>query len=145
VKFTGNSAIFAGAIYLHDSTNVTFNNSTIVFENNTALQNGGVLYAIDNCYISITGNSMIKFINNKASRIGGTIFCDSNSSLTLEDNSSMIFSRNKAVFGGAIRVSENSFIFFKDSSVAIIVLLKCLVVVFLLQKIHVLFLKESPK
>ena len=89
-------------------------NSTSSFINNIARNNGGAIFADDNCGITVTGNSVLSFINNEASH-GGAICINENTQLMFRENSTTVFNKNLAIAsGGALKVLINSSIVLID-------------------------------
>ena len=67
VKFNNNTAI-NGTIYSNASSNVTFKaNCEVTFSKNSATQYGAAIYSADNSHVTFKGNSIIIFSNNDIS------------------------------------------------------------------------------
>ena len=76
VTFEENNAQFGGAIHLEDNSNITFNkNSTAVFKDNVASNDGGAICNVFNSLIMIMDYVTLEFNSNNA-RYGGAIFFD---------------------------------------------------------------------
>ena len=106
-----------------DSSYITFKEqSTVIFDNNTAAHNGGVLYTENNCNVTIGGNSTITANNNQAMHSGGALYIGDNSYVTSEVNSSSVLTinGNRAIDGGALHIRNNSNFRFEGNSTAII-------------------------
>jgi predicted outer membrane repeat protein len=86
-KFTSNTGIDGGAIYLVDLARLIIKNSTLNFTGNSAFKNGGAVYSrlIDghalffsySCPFQITKHSIISFSNNTAAFRGSDIYMSS--------------------------------------------------------------------
>ena len=102
--FIANAAAFGGALNSHSYSLITFQgdvNSTIVFDNNKATQNGGAIYLQKHSEMIFKEVSIVIFQNNEAT-LGGAINCNSNSDITSKRNPNITFSENIAKLGGAI-------------------------------------------
>ena len=107
--------------YYTDVTNAMFEeNSTIVFNNNFADNNGGAICFSKLSVITFVegSKSNITFQNNKAAN-GGAIYCDGNSTSIFGENSTVLFSNNEATQGGAVHCYNNSNISFNGYSTVI--------------------------
>ena len=106
VTFTNNTASFGAALNLFIHSFVTFQgcaNSTVIFDNNKATQNGGAMYLQKVSNVTFEEAPIVEFYNNEAT-LGGAINCNSNSNITSKGNPSIIFSQNSAKLGGAIYI-----------------------------------------
>ena len=136
VTFNNNIAGNGGIIYIafgafKENIKITFQgNSTVTFNNNYAIGNGGVMYIdalrvkleeyfvdviIDYpvIHIIIDGNSFVNFKNNSAYHNGGAICMSEYSHFTQLNNSTVKFYYNTANdYGGAI------YAFFKKSFIS---------------------------
>ena len=70
--FSKNSAETGGAIFLMNSE-IEFDNNSVIFDNNTARQDGGAIYS-DQSNLSFNNDCNIKFSNNRANEYGGAIY-----------------------------------------------------------------------
>ena len=70
--FSKNSAETGGAIFLINSE-IEFDNNSVIFDNNTARQDGGAIYS-DQSNLSFNNDCNIKFSNNRANEYGGAIY-----------------------------------------------------------------------
>ena len=118
VTFNNNYAIESGGVvYCEYAGFILTQNSTITLSGNKA-KVGGALHLVHNCDITFKENSMVKFINNIATSIGGAAFATEQSDITFDDNSSVTFTNNTAPFGGTLYSKSRSTIIAKgDSSV----------------------------
>ena len=99
-----------GAVIAAEDSRILFNDSHVTFERNYGQICGGI--AATNEAIIAFSNSRVEFINNNGSW-GGAMSLYSRSKLINEGsafNSTLIFTRNKAERGGAIYVSDRSYI-----------------------------------
>ena len=119
VNFTGNSALALGGAMHLQNTIVTFNNCTVLFDNNYSEGSGGAVFASRNCEITMKGNSTVTFRSNKA-ETGGAIRADVNCSL-LHNESKVTFISNNATAGGAVIITAYSQILFGKSAVAVFI------------------------
>ena len=114
LEFRNNLAHIGGAIYSYVS-NITFQgNSSATFNNNAALQDGGVLFSYRHCNISFTENSSMTCAHNEAAQ-GGVIHIHFSSVIKFQGNCKITFTENKAIeYGGVIHSSVNSLVVFDD-------------------------------
>ena len=106
VTFTNNAASFGATLNLFIHSFITFQgcvNSTIMFDNNKATQNGGAMYLQKDSNATFEGNPTVKFHNNEAT-LGGAKNCNSNSDISSKGNPKITFSQNGAKLGGAIYI-----------------------------------------
>ena len=130
VNFTGNSASASGgAMCLQNSTNVTFNNCTVMFDNNYSGGSGGAVFAYRNCEITMKQNSIVTFRSNKVtfrsnkteiSGSGGAIYVEINCSL-VHNESKISFINNSARDCGAVIITTNSRVLFGKSAVVVFI------------------------
>ncbi|MDR0485299.1 MAG: OmpA family protein [Elusimicrobiota bacterium] len=117
LSFIQNTAKNGGAIYVGHTQaeyQLSFDGSSAVFTNNTAISSGGALF-LGRINVQIF-NSQIKFAGNTANS-GGAIFMDN--SVFISTNSNIRFDRNTASIGGAIALSnKSSMTFTKKSSIS---------------------------
>ena len=71
--FHNNSAETGGAIFLAKSK-IKFDNNSIIFNDNTATQDGGGIYLSDWFIVSFINDCNVKFSNNSARDYGGAIY-----------------------------------------------------------------------
>ena len=117
VIFDGNRAKNGGAVY-SDSTFITImkstlsnsneidfisvsnitiaENSSVIFTNNTALQDGGSIYLSDHSHFLLLHSSKVGFYHNIASDYGGAIYAQSENSLLNFNISDIYFISNRA-------------------------------------------------
>jgi predicted outer membrane repeat protein len=118
VAFTNTRGQSASAVY--NNSNLTFENSSLLFSGNSA-DSGGASYLFNNSSL-IFKNSDIIFASNTAmlSRYdegGGAIRINKNSNITME-NSTVFFSGNSTdIKGGAIHANSDSKIIIENSTV----------------------------
>ena len=106
MTFIDNVAAFGGALNCYRYSFVTFHdgiNSTVIFNNSKATQNGGAIYLQKNSNVLFEGSLTVKFYNNEAT-LGGAINCNSKSGIVSKENPNIIFSNNNANLGGAIYI-----------------------------------------
>ena len=106
VTFIDNVAAFGGALNCYRYSFVTFHggiNSTVIFTNNKATQNGRTIYLQKKSNVAFEGSLRVEFYNNEAT-LGGAINCNGNSKITSKENPNIIFSHNNANLGGAIYI-----------------------------------------
>ena len=78
-------------------SNITIaENSSVIFTNNTALQDGGSIYLSDHSSFALTHSSKVGFYHNIASDYGGAIYAQSENSLLKFNISDIHFISNKA-------------------------------------------------
>ena len=127
-KFMNNKARnHGGALYIEDSSSVTFKgNSSVTINNNLANRRGGALYIRDNSIVTFKGNSTVMINNNQVERSyysgnGGALYIEDSSNVTFEGNSTVLFNNNQAkANGGALYISRNSNVAFEKNSVVTI-------------------------
>ena len=104
IRFEGNMAENAGALYI-DMSMVTFMDiSTSSFINNTARDNGGAIFSRQFSTIMFVDNSIVKFNNNRADN-GGALYFDDHSYGIFSGFTSVSFHHNTASYGAAIFAS----------------------------------------
>ena len=116
--FTSNTGDHGGAIYSKNSIRFK-ENSSVLFDNNTAGSYGGAICSDSswyrNAYLMFAGTSTVVFSNNSAGSHGGAVFTDLRSGyLIFEEKCTTAFSNNSAGRGGAIYANDN--LFFKANS-----------------------------
>ncbi|WP_407392580.1 Ig-like domain repeat protein [Methanobrevibacter sp.] len=79
-RFTDNTALFGGAIYINNATNLRIEKS--VFENNFAFRNGGAIYW-DSGNECVLADSTFK--NNGAHDFGGAIYYDEDNNIDVSN------------------------------------------------------------
>ena len=100
VMFQQNIAMSGGGIYSTNSA-INFDNSNVIFINNSATTtNGGAVY-LSSSNISFGLNSSVMFDSNRANVSGGGIFSERGSSITFTENSAVSFNNNIAALVGA--------------------------------------------
>ena len=115
LEFRNNQAHIGGAIYSYVS-NITFKgNSSAMFNNNAALQDGGVLFSYRQCNISFMENATANFVHNKAVN-GGAMYIGYKINIIFQENSTVTFKNNQAYNGGGI-YSYSSNITFQGNSI----------------------------
>ena len=72
--FNGNNAYLGGSVYMKFSYFVIDGNSSVVFIDNTAIQDGGAIYLRDQSKFELLENSNTIFCYNRASDYGGAIY-----------------------------------------------------------------------
>ena len=101
--FHQNSAEIGGAIFLDNST-IKFDNSSIIFNGNTATQDGGGIYLSDQSTVTFINDCNVKFSNNNASDNGGAIYGNLATEVgpsTLHfDSNNIVFENNDARIAG---------------------------------------------
>ena len=112
VQFHNNKATLGGALHV---PRITFKgNTTVTFENNEAITNGGAIYS-DHSKVIVKQNSTITFTSNNAGN-GGAIFA-SFSTLLVSEYSNLNFYKNIAgQSGGAIYFNDQIYASFSNSS-----------------------------
>ncbi len=102
--FSGNSAVFGGAIYANLSTVTLNDNVSLEFSNNIATSSGGAIAIRSSSDFSITGSGTLTFSGNQAGT-GGAIYNESaGSNILLSSNKKVTFSENTSTtYGGAIK------------------------------------------
>ena len=113
VTFEVNSTLnFDGTGFRIDNSDVTFKGSSAVtISNNQADDYGAALY-----YILYTYNSNVTFEENSTLNVDGTGFRIDNSDVTFKGSSAVTISNNQADHGGALYISYNSNVTFKENS-----------------------------
>ena len=89
--FSNNTAISGGAINVNSDCSITFigsQMSTVEFNNNKAIQNGGVMYLETNSGATVKGNMLTKFCNNEAI-LGGAVYVCNKSDTGAEEDASV--------------------------------------------------------
>ena len=116
VTFTRNEAAIGGAIYVGFNINTkSLKNSTITFMDNKARMGGAIFsYAY---HITIQGNSHATFNNNVALQNGGVLFCYAQCNISFTKHSTVTFTHNQAAQGGVIHIQFNSAIKFQGNSI----------------------------
>ena len=74
VIFSGNTAYLGGSVYMKFSYFVIVRNSSVVFINNTAVQDGGAIYLRGQSEFELLQHSNVSFNDNSASDYGGAIY-----------------------------------------------------------------------
>ena len=101
--FQQNSAETGGAIFLANSK-IKFDNNSIIFNGNTATQDGGGIYLGDQSNITFINDCNVKFSINNASDYGGAIygkFATEMGQSTINFNSTnIVFENNNARIAG---------------------------------------------
>jgi len=99
-EFSNNVGKFGGAIHVTKS-NLIIASKSIMFNNNTAVHNGGALHLKNNFYMEIKNSSKLIFYKNKVEDYGGAVFCKLDEQSFLNFNTTnAIFNNNAARFGG---------------------------------------------
>ena len=124
VKFQGNSVVTfnnsmgdndGGAMYIHDSCAITFQEtSTVLFVGNSAT-NGGVMY-IDSSTVTFQGNSVVTFYGNRAKVNNGGAMYIHYSTVTFQENSNVTFDGNHAKGNGGVMYTEYSPVTFQGNT-----------------------------
>ena len=100
--FHQNSAETGGAIFLVKS-NIEFDNS-IIFDGNTATQDGGAIYLGDESDLTFINDSNVNFSSNHASDYGGAIYgkfaAEMGQSTIIYDSTNIVFEKNDARIAG---------------------------------------------
>ena len=119
LTFRNNQAHIGGVIYSHTS-DISFKGySTATFNNNIALQDGGVLFSYGQCNISFIENSTATFAHNKAVN-GGAMYVGEKINIKFQDNSTLTFKNNQAYNGGAIYSYASNITFQGNSTIIFI-------------------------
>ena len=95
VTFDKNGSAFGSALNFYSYSFVIFQgdaNSTIIFVNNKATENGRAIYLQRNSNVTFEGTLIVKFHNNEAT-LGVAINCNSNSDITSKGNPNTTFSQ----------------------------------------------------
>ena len=130
IKFINNSAAtYGGALDLYNSR-VTFENSIIMINNNSANEFGSsATYggAMSLHYTSVIfENSIVTINNNSANQYGGALYNNRRSVVIIKGKSRVSFNNNVAVLGGAalfcqynsnIKIDDNSIVTFSSNYV----------------------------
>ena len=117
VTFTNNTAINGGAVYVgYNSNMLSEENSKLSFNANQA-HIGGAIYSYSSD-MTFQGRSIAMFNNNFALQDGGVVFSYRLCNISFVDNSTAVFERNKAVNGGAVHVGYKINIVFKGNSIS---------------------------
>ena len=116
VTFDNNTAMVGGAIYFSNQSNFIFDDHSLaLFHNNTAMF-GGSLVITNNGFATFKGNSVVQFNMNRAES-GGAILIQNTSVLRSEERAKVSFEDNIAtVAGGAITSVMTSDVFFTQYS-----------------------------
>ena len=107
INFTSNAAkTFGGAMHISES-NLTIASKSVVFANNSALQDGGALYFTTKFYFECKNNSKLLFRKNSAEDHGSAAYCelDENSFINL-NATNVVYEENTARFGGALMFAK---------------------------------------
>ena len=101
--FHQNSAVTGGAIFLTKSE-IKFDKNSIIFNGNTATQDGGGIYLSDQSNVMFINDCNVKFSNNSASDYGGAIYGNLATEMgqsTINFNSTnIVFEKNDARIAG---------------------------------------------
>ena len=92
-----------------------YENSTVIFNSNTATLCGSAVYCNEHSGVSFDGSILVTFTNNSA-EAGGTLYCNDNSHVSCTGNSTVRFTNNRATDGGAICADKGSFLVFDYTS-----------------------------
>ena len=115
IIFERNTAESGGAIFSSDSKISFEENSTIIFNNNSAKQHGGAIY-LSSSTLTFKGFASMFFRNNNCNKFGGALYVNKKSKVIFEGNSSAAFTSNSAGVGGAVYFTTASHITFKNHS-----------------------------
>ena len=97
--FSQNSAETGGAIFMMNSE-IQIDNNSVIFDNNTARQDGGAIYS-DQSNLTFINDCSIKFSNNNADDNGGAIYGTFANNNALNINSTNVeFKNNDARIAG---------------------------------------------
>ena len=118
MSFISNKAVYGGAFYIVDNSNIIFKaNSIVIFNSNQATREGGALCIENNSRVTFKGNSTVTISNNQARDYGGALFIWNNSRVIFKENSNVTISNNQVDdAGGALCVAQNSYVIFKGNS-----------------------------
>ena len=114
VIFHDNTADNGGAFYFTDSNITVKETSTVSFNNNKAIRNGGTGYLNYHCVFLLEQNVKVMFDNNKALS-GGALCIDMMTKFIVRGNSTTLFYNNLAIEGGgALQVLNDSRLTLQD-------------------------------
>ena len=114
VTFINNTAFNGGAIYVGYNINIkSQDNSSLLFRDNLA-NIGGAIYSYKS-NITLQGNSRGMFDNNVALQDGGMLFCYTHCNISFIENTAMIFIHNKAAQGGVMHIWFSSIVKFQGN------------------------------
>ena len=119
VGFENNTAISGGAVHVDTNSSVILQGSiwsTVMFDNNKAVQNGGAINLMTSSAIVLKGSMTVKYSGNSATS-GGAIYANDKSNVTLTGNSNVIFNDNDAKVGGAVYATTSNINFNENCSV----------------------------
>ena len=120
VAFNNNTAISGGAINVNSQCRIVFRGncmSTIKFNSNKAIQNGGALNLETDSSVTVKGRMTVEFRNNEAV-LGGAMYAYNTTNVTIEENSTVIFITNNAKMGGAIFATTSNINFTANCSIS---------------------------
>ena len=117
IMFDGNMADNGGTFYFTNTT-ITFKDTSMIsFNYNSALY-GGAVYANDHSNITVTGNSVLLFANNEASQSGGAGYFSSHCNVIMEEDAMVTFDNNKALQGGSLCFNDKTNFLSKENFTA---------------------------
>ena len=118
ISFINNTAVGGGAIYLQISNLYIASGSTVVFNDNTALDHGGAIY-LDASKIYIAPGATVTFANNAAYDKGGAMYFEPGITLNQilsQDDPHKCFYHPWSESSGSISVNATTYIEFINNS-----------------------------
>ena len=119
IVFNNNTAISGGAIYVNSHCLIVFAGncmSTVKFNSNKAIQNGGAIQLETDSSVTVKGNTTVEFSNNEAV-LGGAMYAYNETNVTIGENSTLTFNMNNAKMGGSIFAANSNIAFTGNCSI----------------------------
>lgn len=102
VFFKDNHAVTnGGATYIMEYSNILFDNSFVVYHNNSAKYGGAIILLIYS-HVVFHGNSEVKFNDNHATLSGRSIYIGDYCNMSISKNSAVTITQCNASYGEGI-------------------------------------------
>ena len=119
IVFNNNTAISGGAIYANSHCLIVFAGnrmSTVKFNSNKVIQNGGAIQLETDSSVTVKGNTTVEFSSNEAV-LGGAMYAYNETNVTIGENSMLTFNMNNARMGGSIFAATSNINFTGNCSI----------------------------